>query len=113
MNIHSILARIGHISYLAASERRKRQIKNRGSKMSIDNLVNELWKGLRSTGRRIILAGLGIIATAVVVPLAGVGYVLFGNASVARAVNSNSIVQDDIEYYMQTDKSVYDLGEDV
>jgi len=28
-------------------------------------------------------------------------------------VNSNSIVQEDIEYYMQTDKSVYDLGEDV
>jgi hypothetical protein len=28
-------------------------------------------------------------------------------------VNSNSIIQDDIEYYIQTDKSVYNLGEDV
>ena len=29
----------------------------------------------------------------------------------ANLVNSNSIVEDDIEYYMQTDKDVYDLGE--
>jgi hypothetical protein len=29
------------------------------------------------------------------------------------AVNSNSIIEDGIEYYVQTDKSVYDLGEDV
>jgi len=28
-------------------------------------------------------------------------------------VNSNSVVQDGIEYYMQTNKSVYDLGEEV
>ena len=28
-------------------------------------------------------------------------------------VNSNSIVQNEIEYYMQTDKTVYDLGQDV
>ena len=34
---------------------------------------------------------------------------------IARAtlVNSNSIVQDDIEYYIQTDKAIYDLGENV
>ncbi len=31
----------------------------------------------------------------------------------ANLVNSNSIVEDDIEYYMQTDKDVYDLGENV
>jgi len=31
----------------------------------------------------------------------------------ATLVNSNSIVQDGIEYYIQTDKSVYDLGESV
>ena len=29
------------------------------------------------------------------------------------AANSNSIIEDDIEYYIQTDKSIYDLGEDV
>jgi len=28
-------------------------------------------------------------------------------------VDSNSVVQDGIEYYMQTDKSVYSLGENV
>ena len=31
----------------------------------------------------------------------------------ATLVNSNSIVQDDIEYYIQTDKAIYDLGENV
>jgi hypothetical protein len=31
----------------------------------------------------------------------------------ANLVNSNSIVEDDIEYYMQTDKDVYDLGENI
>jgi hypothetical protein len=31
----------------------------------------------------------------------------------SATVNSNSIIQDDIEYYIQTDKSVYNLGEDV
>ena len=41
--------------------------------------------------------------------------VLTGLASEARAnlVDSNSIIKDDIEYYFQTDKSVYDLGENV
>jgi len=32
---------------------------------------------------------------------------------VTLAPNSNSIVQDGIEYYIQTDKSVYELGEEV
>jgi hypothetical protein len=38
-----------------------------------------------------------------------------GFAEMVRAtlVNSNSLIQDDIEYYVQTDKSVYDLGENV
>lgn len=31
----------------------------------------------------------------------------------AATVNWNSVVQDDIEYYMETDKSVYSLGENV
>jgi len=31
----------------------------------------------------------------------------------ATLVNPNSIIQDGIEYYVQTDKSVYDLGENV
>ena len=31
----------------------------------------------------------------------------------ANLVDSNSIVKDHIEYYLQTNKSVYDLGEDV
>ncbi len=33
--------------------------------------------------------------------------------AMATAVNSNSKIQDDIEYYVQTDKAVYDLGENV
>ena len=40
---------------------------------------------------------------------------LLGTAQVARAtlVDSNSIVKDGVEYYLRTDKFVYDLGEDV
>lgn len=39
---------------------------------------------------------------------------LLGIAPIAMAaLNSNSIIEDDIEYYIQTDKSIYDLGEDV
>ena len=43
------------------------------------------------------------------------GIVILASAVPAKAtlVNSNSIVVDDIEYYIQTDKSVYDLGEGV
>lgn len=41
--------------------------------------------------------------------------IVFGFAGIAGAtlVNSNSIIQEDIEYYIQTDKAVYNLGEDV
>lgn len=41
--------------------------------------------------------------------------VVLGFAGVAKAnlVDSNSITKDGIEYYIQTNKSVYDLGEDV
>lgn len=40
---------------------------------------------------------------------------VLGTCQVARAtpVDSNSIIQDGIEYYIQTDKFVYDLGENV
>jgi hypothetical protein len=39
---------------------------------------------------------------------------LLGIAPIAMAVlNSNSVIEDDIEYYVQTDKSIYDLGENV
>ena len=31
----------------------------------------------------------------------------------SEPVNSNSIIKDNIEYYIQTDKSVYKLGEKV
>ena len=34
-------------------------------------------------------------------------------AKATLITNSNSIIQDNIEYYMQTDKSVYNLGEEV
>ncbi len=38
-----------------------------------------------------------------------------GTAQLARAalVDSNSIIEDNIEYYIQVDKSIYDLGESV
>lgn len=43
------------------------------------------------------------------------GIVTLALAGCARAtlVNSNSVVEDGVEYYIQTDKSVYDLGENV
>ena len=43
------------------------------------------------------------------------GIVILASVVTAKAtlVNSNSIVKDDIEYYMQTDKAIYNLGEDV
>ena len=50
-----------------------------------------------------------IIAIAAVVVLVGATE---GWASLV-AVNSNCVIQDGIEYYIQTDKVVYDLGEDV
>ena len=45
-----------------------------------------------------------------------VGVVVLGLLAVpaqATLVDSNSIIQDGIEYYMQTDESIYDLGENV
>ncbi len=40
--------------------------------------------------------------------------ILYGaNIAQAGIVNPNSVVVDDIEYYIQTDKSVYNLGENV
>jgi hypothetical protein len=49
--------------------------------------------------------------------ISAIGFIilLLGIAPVTMAtpVNSYSIIQDDIEYYIQTDKSVYDLGENV
>ena len=43
------------------------------------------------------------------------GMVILAVAGCAKAnlVDSNSIVEDGIEYYMQTDKAVYNLGEEV
>jgi len=43
------------------------------------------------------------------------GIVILAIAGCARAnfVDSNSIIEDNIEYYIQTNKSVYNLGEDV
>ena len=42
--------------------------------------------------------------------LLGVGII---TAPAAAEILSNSIIVDDIEYYMQTDDSVYNLGEDI
>ena len=44
-----------------------------------------------------------------------IGIVILASIVPAKAtlVNSNSVVIDNIEYYMQTNKSVYDLGESV
>ncbi len=45
-----------------------------------------------------------------------VGVVVLGLLALpaqATLVDSNSIIQDGIEYYFQTDKSIYDLGENV
>jgi len=36
-----------------------------------------------------------------------------GGMAGGSAVDSNSVVEDGIEYYIQTDRSIYDLGEDV
>jgi len=44
---------------------------------------------------------------------AGISILFITASAKATLVNSNSIVLDGIEYYMQTDKAVYDLGESV
>ena len=39
---------------------------------------------------------------------------VLGTVQIAMATpNSNTVIRDDIEYYIQTDKSAYNLGEDV
>lgn len=55
--------------------------------------------GTRKSLKKLVCAGLVILA--LVIP------------AKATLVNSNSIVDLGIEYYMQTDKSIYDLGENV
>jgi len=44
---------------------------------------------------------------------AGISILFMTVSAKATLVDSNSIVEDGIEYYIQTDKPVYDLGEDV
>ena len=44
---------------------------------------------------------------------AGISILFITASAKATLVNSNSIVQDGIEYYIQTDNAVYNLGEDV
>jgi len=44
---------------------------------------------------------------------AGIVILAIAGCAKANLVNSNSIVEDGIEYYIQTNKSVYDLGEEV
>jgi len=44
---------------------------------------------------------------------AGIVTLVLAGCAKANLVNSNSVFQDGIEYYLQTDKAVYDLGEDV
>jgi hypothetical protein len=38
---------------------------------------------------------------------------IFGISESLRAAISNSVIEDNIEYYIEVEKSVYDLGEDV
>ena len=44
---------------------------------------------------------------------AGISILFMTASAKATLVNSNSIVQDGIEYYIQTDKAVYNLGDNV
>ena len=44
---------------------------------------------------------------------AGIVTLVLAGCATANLVDSNSIIEDDIEYYLQTDKAVYDLGENV
>jgi len=55
--------------------------------------------GIKKILKKLIIAGISILF-------------ITANAK-ATLVNSNSIVQDDIEYYVQTDKAVYVLGESI
>jgi len=44
---------------------------------------------------------------------AGIVTLVLAGCARANLVNPNSVVQDGIEYYLQTDKAVYNLGENV
>jgi hypothetical protein len=49
-----------------------------------------------------------------IISIIGFLVLVLGIAPIAMAtLNSNSIVEDGIEYYIQTDKSIYNLGENV
>jgi hypothetical protein len=63
------------------------------------NIDREVKMETRKLREKTIIAILTILCTATI--------------SKATLVNSNSIVQDGIEYYIQTDKSVYNRGESV
>ena len=56
-------------------------------------------EGTKKILKKLVCAGLVILSS--VVP------------AKATLVNSNSVVEDDIEYYMQTNKAIYDLSESV
>jgi hypothetical protein len=45
--------------------------------------------------------------------LAGVTVLWIAQSAMATPVDSNSIIKNGIEYYMQTNKSIYNLGENV
>jgi hypothetical protein len=63
--------------------------------------VRKMTEGFKKILSKIVFASLVLLA------LAGTKEVR------ATCVNSNSVVEGDIEYYMQTDKPVYSLGENV
>lgn len=56
---------------------------------------------------------MGFKKTLASIVLAGALAFCGGKEAKATLINSNSIVKDNIEYYMQTDKSVYNLGEPI
>jgi hypothetical protein len=56
--------------------------------------------------RKIMMRRTGEIACGLILMISGL-------TSIARAENSNFLILDDIKYYIQTDKSIYNLGENV
>ncbi|MDP2925938.1 MAG: BsuPI-related putative proteinase inhibitor [Nanoarchaeota archaeon] len=68
--------------------------------MVLENIINKTITKAKQGLRSLAYAGL-------------VGMALVGGGREVRGENFNSIVKDNIEYYMQTDKEVYNLGEDV
>ncbi len=75
--------------------------------MDLNDLVNKAWNGLKNTGSRLASGGRkAVYATLIPLVLAT------GAKATPVPVNLNSI-EKDIKYYIQTDKTVYDLGEDV